>query len=233
MPYKDPSARKARLKKRRDEEPGYREHVNAGHRKQYASLSSEERAARIAVTVLWQEKNPAKVKVIQRRAVLKRVYGITDAEYDAMLESQGGRCAICCRSRRGRRLAVDHCHATGAVRGLLCSSCNQTLGKMGDDPERLRAAAAYLEVVREPRSAAALPTPPTPWVPTPATPLRGEKNGNSKHADAVVLRVRELHDDGLTQAEISRLLGVPKATVSVIVRGKQRVGTAPIEMAST
>lgn len=77
---------------------------------------------------------------------LKRLYGITLEEYEAMLLKQGGVCAICGLTERveGRALAVDHCHATGAVRGLLCSACNIALGKFEDDTERLRKAITYL-----------------------------------------------------------------------------------------
>ncbi|QOC59453.1 endonuclease VII [Microbacterium phage AnnaLie] len=52
-------------------------------------------------------------------------------------------CAVCGATHK--RFHVDHDHATGQVRGLLCGPCNQTLGLMQDDPARLRAAAAYLE----------------------------------------------------------------------------------------
>lgn len=75
------------------------------------------------------------------------------ADYNALAEKQNHRCAICgaeekSRDRwngRTRRLAIDHCHTTGKVRGLLCTGCNSALGHMQDDPERLRAAADYLE----------------------------------------------------------------------------------------
>src|SRR5262245_51094954 len=73
---------------------------------------------------------------------LKR-YGITPAEYDALLEKQGGLCAIC-RKRSKQRLCVDHCHLTGTVRGLLCTSCNLGLGSLKDDQASLVAALAYL-----------------------------------------------------------------------------------------
>jgi hypothetical protein len=89
-------------------------------------------------------KQRAEVVASQRRHYLKKKYGITDETYAEMLESQGGRCAICARGCR-RRLAVDHCHATGRVRGLLCASCNLGIGKFGDSPELLLAAAIYVE----------------------------------------------------------------------------------------
>lgn len=73
--------------------------------------------------------------------------------YDAMLQAQNGVCRICKRpervkSRNGSimRLAIDHCHVTGAVRGLLCNGCNTALGKANDDPHLLRAMADYLEL---------------------------------------------------------------------------------------
>lgn len=58
-----------------------------------------------------------------------------------MVERQAGCCAIC---GQPSKLVVDHCHASGEVRGLLCDDCNVGLGRYDDDPERLLAAAAYL-----------------------------------------------------------------------------------------
>ena len=78
---------------------------------------------------------------------IRRSYGITMDDYDAMFKAQDGRCAICrgVGQNVGRRpLGVDHDHTTLAIRGLLCRNCNATLGLMGDDPERLNLAAAYL-----------------------------------------------------------------------------------------
>lgn len=89
----------------------------------------------------------------QRRAILlRKSYGISVEQYDAMLAEQGGGCAICgveFGDKGGRRLAVDHCHDTGAVRGLLCSNCNQGLGKFGDDIARLERAIMYLRRSRD------------------------------------------------------------------------------------
>ena len=77
---------------------------------------------------------------------MKRKYGITFDQYNQMLAAQGGVCAICGEACiTGKRLAVDHCHTTGAVRALLCSNCNTGLGKFRDNPDLLRAAALYLE----------------------------------------------------------------------------------------
>jgi hypothetical protein len=98
-----------------------------------------------------------------RDAHLRRKYGISVDEYDSLLAAQSGRCASCgcappqsySRSpatgyRLGPKIAldVDHNHATGKIRGLLCNRCNRCnrgLGVFEDSPERLRLAAAYLE----------------------------------------------------------------------------------------
>jgi hypothetical protein len=77
---------------------------------------------------------------------LKRKYGLTLAQYDAMLEAQGGVCAICRQPRpEERTLHVDHDHETGAIRGLLCFTCNNALGNFRDEPELFHAAAQYLD----------------------------------------------------------------------------------------
>ena len=84
----------------------------------------------------WRNKHPEAVKRHMLRAQLKHSYGITPEDYEKMLEAQGHRCAICGTMENGksrwpgvrRKLCVDHDHSTGKVRGLLCSSCNLTLG---------------------------------------------------------------------------------------------------------
>jgi hypothetical protein len=83
-----------------------------------------------------------------RAANLKKCYGITHEEYDRMLAAQGGKCAICesttSRTKRSDYLYVDHCHDTGAIRGLLCGPCNAGIGSLGDNVGRLEAAIRYL-----------------------------------------------------------------------------------------
>ncbi|MER5470906.1 endonuclease VII domain-containing protein [Streptomyces sp. NPDC002685] len=73
---------------------------------------------------------------------LKRNYGLTEADRDAMVASQKGLCVICLKAPA---VHVDHCHKTGSVRGVLCFNCNSAIGKLGDDPDAVRRAAAYLE----------------------------------------------------------------------------------------
>lgn len=72
---------------------------------------------------------------------LKRRYGLTIEERAALLEKQGGVCAICfCDDPTD----VDHCHSTGKVRGILCRQCNTALGLFKDDTARLAQAVVYL-----------------------------------------------------------------------------------------
>lgn len=76
----------------------------------------------------------------------QRLYGLTPEQYEAMLEAQGQRCAICrTDTPNGKGWQIDHDHATGRIRGILCTNCNSGLGRFKDDPARFRAAAAYLE----------------------------------------------------------------------------------------
>ena len=76
---------------------------------------------------------------------LRRRYGITLAKYTSLLRAQGNRCAICDDApSKSSDWHVDHDHATGAVRGILCRHCNRALGAVRDNVETLRRAIAYL-----------------------------------------------------------------------------------------
>ena len=103
-----------------------------------------------ANNVRWSALNVARRKEINVEAQLRR-YGLTRDDYDRMMRTQHGVCAVCLRpetaKRKGtpRALCVDHDHATDRVRGLLCSSCNRAIGYLGDDPLRARAVSTYLE----------------------------------------------------------------------------------------
>lgn len=109
----------------------------------------------------WRAANPEHVRAQGRRNYqrnahrmrdaklewhYRRNYGITRAERDQMLVEQGGRCLVCGSDQWGKKgPSVDHCHATGKVRGLLCSKCNTMIGLAKEDPVILAAAIEYLK----------------------------------------------------------------------------------------
>lgn len=111
----------------------------------------------------WDTMNKDKLAEYQRKARkkdperfksydLKSDFGITIVEYNDMFKKQRGLCLICDQpekikhqSGRPKALAVDHCHTTGKVRGLLCWVCNTGIGKLQDNPKLLRKAADYIE----------------------------------------------------------------------------------------
>jgi hypothetical protein len=72
-------------------------------------------------------------------------YGVTPEMYEGLSREQSGRCAICRQSPIRRHLAVDHCHDTGVIRGLLCHRCNTAIGLLRNDAAKCRHAAEYLE----------------------------------------------------------------------------------------
>lgn len=82
-------------------------------------------------------RDPAKARELH----LKR-YGLSVADFDSMLNDQGGVCAIC--REAASKICVDHCHKTGKVRGLLCDHCNRGIGCFGDDPETMASAIEYV-----------------------------------------------------------------------------------------
>jgi hypothetical protein len=90
----------------------------------------------------------------KRRSWLKKRYGLTIEQVDAMELASGNRCQICgCAPedqsphwRTGtHKLYIDHCHATGKVRGLLCRNCNTAVGLMKDDPELMMKMIEYVK----------------------------------------------------------------------------------------
>jgi Recombination endonuclease VII len=89
--------------------------------------------------------NPEKFSEQKRAADLKLHYGLTLGGYAFLSVSQNAVCAVCHQPcKTGMRLAVDHCHQTNLVRGLLCRECNTSAGKLGEDPDRIERLAAYI-----------------------------------------------------------------------------------------
>lgn len=91
-------------------------------------------------------RNGEEIRATLRDAAFRRKYGISTEQREAMAAAQDHRCAICGRPEEdfSKALAIDHDHATGAVRALLCEHCNNGLGRFQDDPELLERAAEYL-----------------------------------------------------------------------------------------
>ena len=139
-------------------------HKDPARSKQYWREYAQRKDVR-AKKLVWQKRyrDSAHGKQKRRETYLRtrerrlaeereRIYGLTQAAYDAMLIAQNGVCAICLEppKQRGQRLNldVDHCHKTGKVRGLLCPLCNAGLGQFRDDPQRLTSAIHYLAETR-------------------------------------------------------------------------------------
>jgi hypothetical protein len=124
-------------------------------------MSLKDKNALKAYKYAWERANITKIlarrkiarntpegKLIQREYHLKKFYGLSLADYNKLLEAQGGVCAICGKPPHGKGikdLDTDHNHTTGEVRKLLCRKCNHGLGSFDENPDRLRHAAEYLE----------------------------------------------------------------------------------------
>jgi hypothetical protein len=99
---------------------------------------------------VWSQRARQTNKSYFKNADLKRTYGIDLSWYEAQHAKQDGKCAICCEPEtahiRGKTLslAVDHCHDTGEIRGLLCRACNNAIGALKHDQKLLRKAIDYL-----------------------------------------------------------------------------------------
>lgn len=129
------------------------------HNAWLAEHSPGHRARRLARFNRWKLENPEKYQAAQdklkdrrstyyRNSDLRRHFGMEPDQYHDLLDQQGGVCAICSQpeTRKGRRyLAVDHCHTTGKIRGLLCANCNCAIGHFKDSTEILNNAIKYLE----------------------------------------------------------------------------------------
>lgn len=120
--------------------------------KQRQQTKEERRASNIAHLTAWKNSHtPEEWRQRCRDMHIKKTFAMSPADFARMLDAQKGVCGICQRSEtaswRGRTktLAVDHCHNSKEVRGLLCNNCNNMLGRAKDDPAVLRAAANYLE----------------------------------------------------------------------------------------
>lgn len=133
MPYKNIKDRRAQQRRwRRNNPEKAKEHGRKWKAKNPDKM--------LGYSNKWNRLNPEGV----HRKRIKYLYGITTEQYDNLLKSQDGKCAICNSPGNGIRLDVDHCHETKAIRGLLCRKCNQGIGLLGNNTGRLASAIDYL-----------------------------------------------------------------------------------------
>lgn len=123
MPYKDPAVRREKAREYcaawRERHPG----------------KAQENCRR------WYKRTP----LVQRDIHYRRRYGLSLAQYEAMVVARHGLCDICKQVPAKGRLVIDHEHATGMVRGLLCSNCNSAIGMFKDDVSLMKAGIQYVE----------------------------------------------------------------------------------------
>lgn len=119
-----------------------RERVQSQGREHYA----RNREAYNAKMRAYKSRDDVRLKL--KSWLLEKKYGIDITAFEGLIKSQEGKCK-CCNTPfgllRGLKPCVDHCHATGKIRGILCVRCNLLLGHANDQPEVLRNCAAYLE----------------------------------------------------------------------------------------
>ena len=114
---------------------------NKDKKKQYYLDNKERIRKRINA---WEKTDVG--KECNRKTKLRKHYNMTIEQYDSILKEQNNCCKICSthESEFNKRLAVDHCHTTGKIRGLLCMACNILLGKAKDNINTLNNAIDYL-----------------------------------------------------------------------------------------
>lgn len=149
-------AYKYEQEKLRCQDPKYRERRNKSCRL-YASRNKEKLSEKAKK---WRKnnrrkccqyvlnhvaRNPEKQKIKREKQKL-REYGLTIEDYNKLLEIQNNVCAICSnKCITGRKLAIDHNHETGLIRGLLCTNCNQGIGKFKENIKYFYKAIEYLK----------------------------------------------------------------------------------------
>jgi hypothetical protein len=145
----------ARRKKFRQEHP---EVVREWNKKGMRNWRAKHRDAYNRSQKQYREKNKEKLRAQRKRRyaetydpkkrraeVIQVKWGLTTKMYQAMSKSQKHRCAICGCKKNGKHFAVDHCHKTEKIRGLLCSSCNLAISHFKENIAILKNAILYLK----------------------------------------------------------------------------------------
>lgn len=132
----------ARHRERLKTDPEYTERK----RQQYRDKYKRNREWKLNYQRNYRANRPEQVRATDKNKRLKKEYGITLKQFGEMVASQGFKCPICKGELAADSKAhVDHCHVSGAVRGVLCGLCNVGLGSFRDSPEALLAAVEYLK----------------------------------------------------------------------------------------
>lgn len=133
-----------------------RDAQNEASKRYYREHRDEIRERRRIYHFENREKQLEKMRVYGKASRARRLglarekrYGLTQGEFDALLFSQGYKCAACGEDKATAKQDwhLDHCHSTKKVRGILCPHCNVAIGYAKDSPEKLRRMADYLERV--------------------------------------------------------------------------------------
>lgn len=124
----------------------YRE-LNRDRLKAYDKKHYEDnKEAKKAYNKKYRENNKGKIYAYYRPFRLKKLYNLSLEDYNTILNSQNGKCAICTEDLDlGKHTHVDHCHKTGRVRGILCGKCNTALGGFRDNRDLLLSAVKYVD----------------------------------------------------------------------------------------
>lgn len=138
MPYLDPVKARARRQRWREKYPEREAETQRAYKEKHREQIAQRRKVARATDAFRRKSKEYR---------LIKQYGLTHDQYDAMVSEQSGVCAICMKPERlsDGVLRVDHDHKTGAVRALLCHACNSAIGILDENPDRMRAMAAYVE----------------------------------------------------------------------------------------
>ncbi len=164
------------------------------------------RCIECSIAINKEQKVPEKL----RRAHLMRNHNMSLETYNLMLEEQMGVCAICLHPESSKHqngkiksLAVDHCHETGKIRGLLCLSCNIALGKLKDNVFIINSAFNYLKNSYEDSPAIGY--------------TRDEFEPRFKFSDDELKQISEMRKSDISAIHIAEFFNVHKTTIHRIL----------------
>lgn len=130
----------------RVEKNGYqRKECNSCRQERVKNWDNQNKEKRLEISKKSYEKNKNKNHLKNYIREAKRKYRISEIEYSDMLSNQSNKCATCGKEEINKRLAIDHCHKSGKIRGLLCYNCNRAIGLLNDDVDVMKNIIKYLE----------------------------------------------------------------------------------------